>query len=1764
MDQERIYQREVSMIRINIKNIERNTINGDKSSIILALDKITNLLGRFEMAKDELTRKILDDGESIDSVEEWLSKPVMEVEAAIEIKNKMVDKLDSINKNECVRKFEYEKQKVEQQLTIQKEAEQASLRKLQSEEEWYLKKLKMKETLRKSLGNENEATKQSVKLQKYTITKFNGDYKDWLRFWNQFTVEVDNSNISNISKFNYLLELVEGKPREDILGLPHSLEGYDEAKRILQETYGKDIWVHKAMIKDLEGLTAIHSSYKIKEVHDFYNKLARTVRTLKTMQKLQTAQSFVYSLMDKLGPVREILTQNDDGWGEWGLEQLVEKLQRYIERNPLNSTFNSSDEQTKGDKKNTNVQSRPYEHRSTTFKQYNGSLYDKETRATSGKHGCVYCGLQNHKSEDCTKVLTVARRREILTNKRLCYNCIGYGHSAVNCKSRGCRKCNKKHHTSICQDRNATMDGNIENKKENMGTVLNASTTIHPTVIAKVNGEKVRIMLDTGAGSSYICTNLITKLKLKPTRKEYKSIEQLYGTVDKRVEIYKVTLESTTIPEFSIKVECANAEKETLTFLPNPMIKDVKKHFAKLRRLKFSDDEGSDELQPVHIILGAADYQRIKTTEPVVLGKNPDKDPGAELTMLGWTLSGRRTQFSSGIERSFLLNTGRDEFEQMCSLEVLGLSDTNSESMFHQDFSEKLHQTEEGFYETRMPWKKGVVKLPNNRNLALKRLGSVTTRLKKLKKLEQYNEIMMEQINEGILEMAPEKPTGEIIHYVPHQAVVKENAESTKMRIVYDCSARKVAQSPSLNDCLEVGPSLQPLIFDILVRNRMNKLCVLADVKKAFLQIRIHEMDRDAQRLIWYKDLKNMELTDLRFTRVIFGSRSSPYILGATIKKHISKYKDIYPKTVLALEEDTYVDDIQAGGETEDELIRFKNESTQILMEAGFQLHKWHSNVSKLESNAEGRSTKILGIPWNKETDQLSIDFTACINSGDKEVITKRKMLSAINSVFDVLGFSAPILITGKILYSRLCLLKLGWDQQIPYELSEEWKTWIKAIRIKRTISIPRSVLSERSIEMELHGFSDASKSAVCACIYIAVSHRYSKTSNLLVAKARIAPRDLSIPRLELVAAHTLSKLMNHVRKTLNKYNIIEVYHWVDSTAVLYWLKERGSWSQFVRNRVQQILLNAEVKWLYVPTKENPSDLGTRGVSPEKLTSLWFNGPIWLKHKENWPIQPEIFETPNALCETIHLRENVSMATEEIKGLHIFKEILSKHKYWKIIRISSFIKKFIYNCRNEEKITGPLNAEEMIEAELVNLKLLQEAVAIKSNVELKQDEKQLWRCHGKVSGYNPIFVPKGFQLTLKIIEYHHAKTLHGGVGDTMSSIRERFWIPNLRVAVKKVIRECNLCKRYRVKPLLPPTRAMLPRFRTENIEPFTVTGVDFAGPLKYKAQGKLVEKCYVALFTCACTRAVYLRLCHDLTAGEFQRILKEFVVRKGPPQMMISDNAKTFVATGKWLLTLKKDENLANYLATTAIKWRFNLSRAPWWGGLFERLIGIMKKSLSKTIGKGILNFFELEEVLLDVECVMNNRPLCYQGDQFDKQVLTPNVLMRGRPAVLLEEDIDLITRDDCALRRIKFVKSCKNHLRKRWMNEYVHAMEERQQVREKRGNVKLPEVGSMVLIKDDVKDKALLNIGRIENNIKGKDGVIRGFKIRLGNGYVIERPIQLVCDLEMGCGAESGIESEENLETKAEEDTLKREPRQAKLNARQIISSIMEDEMAD
>lgn len=180
----------------------------------------------------------------------------------------------------------------------------------------------------------------------------------------------------------------------------------------------------------------------------------------------------------------------------------------------------------------------------------------------------------------------------------------------------------------------------------------------------------------------------------------------------------------------------------------------------------------------------------------------------------------------------------------------------------------------------------------------------------------------------------------------------------------------------------------------------MWKYCVTRDIQKAFLQIRVQEQDQDAQQVLWFDNLSQRNVKEYRFTRVIFGATSSPYILGATLS--------------------------MGRGATEEDAVKFKEESTKILSEGGFTLHKWHSNVKNLNSeqqtceeetyaknlvgNRGNSTTKILGTPWDKQRDTLCIDFETC--SKMAKALTKRKMISVINSVYDVLGWSAPVTIT--------------------------------------------------------------------------------------------------------------------------------------------------------------------------------------------------------------------------------------------------------------------------------------------------------------------------------------------------------------------------------------------------------------------------------------------------------------------------------------------------------------------------------------------------------------------------------------------------------------------------------------------------------------------------------------------------------------------------------------------------------------------------------
>ena len=191
--------------------------------------------------------------------------------------------------------------------------------------------------------------------------------------------------------------------------------------------------------------------------------------------------------------------------------------------------------------------------------------------------------------------------------------------------------------------------------------------------------------------------------------------------------------------------------------------------------------------------------------------------------------------------------------------------------------------------------------------------------------------------------------------YIPHKPVIRESAESTKLRTVFDASAKANEKSPSLNDCLETGPALQNLLWDILVRNRLKLIALAGDLKQAFLQVRIRMEDRDALQFHWLKNKATYEVEVLRFTRALFGLVQLPFLQGGTLQQHLESQREKYPKEVEEILWSSYVDDVITGGETVPEVRTLKEMAVAVFGEAQFELHKWHSNAPELEvSSAPG------------------------------------------------------------------------------------------------------------------------------------------------------------------------------------------------------------------------------------------------------------------------------------------------------------------------------------------------------------------------------------------------------------------------------------------------------------------------------------------------------------------------------------------------------------------------------------------------------------------------------------------------------------------------------------------------------------------------------------------------------------------------------------------------------------------------------------------
>ncbi len=681
-----------------------------------------------------------------------------------------------------------------------------------------------------------------------------------------------------------------------------------------------------------------------------------------------------------------------------------------------------------------------------------------------------------------------------------------------------------KHHSSICTKKDPLLTANG----------LNDGSLVYPVVVVNVEGIKCRALLDTGAGNSYASAALLDLLPKRSRKKEVRRVEMMLGSVTKEMELSTLRVEAVN-GEFAMDVSVTKVDKGELLFVDNPNYAKLINSYQHLEGVQMEDKDQKPKL-PVHLVLGAGDYMRIKTAEKPRVGKIGE--PVAERTKFGWTIlaQGNELDYSA----MFLTQTSQRDYEELCRLDVLGLEDKpeHDQHEVYAEFREQLTRSEEGWYETGLPWKGNHPPLPNNYSGSLRRLSNLQRKLQLNGLTDSYSEIIETQKAEGIVEVASQDPQ-RVEFYIPHKPVVRESAESTKVRIVYDASAKANGEAPSLNQCLNPGPPLQNDLWNILVKMRFHPVALSGDVKQAFLQVRIKETDRDALRFHWSPDA-NHEVETLRFTRALFGLTSSPFLLGGVLEHHLKCWESRKPEVVAELRKSPYVDDLVSGKTTIEQAQAMKDDAIEIFNDATFTLHKWHSNRRELEETTSDNEEKktfakqqlgtpsegeasILGLAWSKDKDELKV----VVPSGEATT-TKRGILSKLAQIYDPLGLLSPRTIQGKIIYREVCNKKMAWDAQISAEQRNQWLKWEK--QLPTHVAVPRSIptLQEDIESIVLHAFGDASGKGVAAVVYAVVNQPSGTTQGLVSAKARLAKQGLTIPRLELVSAHMASTLTTY------------------------------------------------------------------------------------------------------------------------------------------------------------------------------------------------------------------------------------------------------------------------------------------------------------------------------------------------------------------------------------------------------------------------------------------------------------------------------------------------------------------------------------------------------------------------------------------------------------------------------------------------------------
>ena len=312
----------------------------------------------------------------------------------------------------------------------------------------------------------------------------------------------------------------------------------------------------------------------------------------------------------------------------------------------------------------------------------------------------------------------------------------------------------------------------------------------------------------------------------------------------------------------------------------------------------------------------------------------------------------------------------------------------------------------------------------------------------------------------------------------------------------------------------------------------------------------------------------------------------------------------------------------------------------------------------------------------------------------------------------------------------------------------------------------------------------------------------------------------------------------------------------------------------------------------------------------------------------------------------------------------------------------------------------------------------------------------------------------------------------------------------------------------------------LPVERSQWHTPFACVGVDHNGHFHVRQEDGEKQKVYICLFVCTVTRAVYLETVTSLTATSFLMCLRILAATHGTPQVLLSDNHRTFLATERFLHDLQEDPEIQDFVASRQIKWRRQTPRAPWSGGHFERLVRTIKVALATAISKKLLTLEEFTTVVKESEAIVNNRPLTYQQVDSQDIPLTPSQLIRGRNIDLLPTLRTPATdRDEIDTNRLRnqyvVLSNTIRTFQRRWRDEYLTFLREKHRNVCANQNSYELKPGELVLLKIPELMRDDWPFGKVIKVFKDSNEVIRSLEVSV-RGEIYRRSIEFIVPLEL------------------------------------------------